>query len=106
MGGEKPNAFTSPAAATRTSLSPREGAGERGKGAPTVSSLATPQSRTQTETLSPLPAPAARPRRLIVNADDFGASPSINEAVIRAHHEGILTSGSLMVNEPGFDEAV
>jgi chitin disaccharide deacetylase len=45
-------------------------------------------------------------RRLIVNADDFGRSKSINEAVIRAHHEGILTSASLMVNEPGFDEAV
>ena len=44
--------------------------------------------------------------RLIVNADDFGRSHSINEAVIRAHREGILTSASLMVNEPGFDEAV
>ena len=45
-------------------------------------------------------------RRLIVNADDFGLSPSVNEAVIRAHREGILTSASLMVNEAGFDEAV
>ena len=45
-------------------------------------------------------------RRLIVNADDFGRSHSINEAVIRAHREGILTSASLMVNESGFDEAV
>jgi hopanoid biosynthesis associated protein HpnK len=45
-------------------------------------------------------------RRLIVNADDFGRSRSINEAVIRAHREGILTSASLMTNEPGFDEAV
>ena len=44
-------------------------------------------------------------RRLIVNADDFGRSPSINEAVIRAHREGILTSASLMVNEPAFEEA-
>ncbi len=46
------------------------------------------------------------PRRLIVNADDFGRSPAINEAIIRAHREGILTSASLMVNEPAFDEAV
>jgi hopanoid biosynthesis associated protein HpnK len=46
------------------------------------------------------------PRRLIVNADDFGRSPSINEAVIRAHREGILTSASLMVNEPASDAAV
>jgi chitin disaccharide deacetylase len=52
---------------------------------------------------SPQP-PAAR--RLIINADDFGLSPSVNEAVIRAHREGILTTASLMVNEAGFDEAV
>ena len=45
-------------------------------------------------------------RRLIVNADDFGRTHSINEAVVRAHREGILTTASLMVNEPGFDEAV
>ncbi len=30
----------------------------------------------------------------------------MNEAVIRAHREGILTTASLMVNEPAFDEAV
>lgn len=48
--------------------------------------------------------PAAR--RLIVNADDFGLSASVNAAVIRAHREGILTTASLMVNEPGFNEAV
>jgi chitin disaccharide deacetylase len=45
-------------------------------------------------------------RRLIVNADDFGRSHSINAAVIRAHDEGILTTASLMVGEPGFEEAV
>jgi len=45
-------------------------------------------------------------RRLVVNADDFGRSTSINQAVIRAHREGILTSASLMVNETGFEEAV
>ena len=51
----------------------------------------------------------ARPesgRRLIVNADDFGRSRSINQAVIRAHQEGILTTTSLMVNEPGAQDAV
>src|SRR6266516_5122412 len=52
------------------------------------------------------PPPHSPPRRLIVNADDFGRSHSINEAVIRAHREGILTSASLMVNEAGFDDAV
>jgi hopanoid biosynthesis associated protein HpnK len=51
----------------------------------------------------------ARPetsRRLIINADDFGRSRSINEAVIRAHREGILTTASLMVNESSCAEAV
>jgi hopanoid biosynthesis associated protein HpnK len=50
--------------------------------------------------------PNAPPRRLIVNADDFGRSASINQAVIRAHREGILTTASLMVNEPACEEAV
>jgi chitin disaccharide deacetylase len=52
------------------------------------------------------PNPDSKPRRLIVNADDFGRSDSINQAVIRAHREGILTTASLMVNEPAFEEAV
>src|SRR2546423_5111232 len=45
-------------------------------------------------------------RRLVVNADDFGRSHSINSAVIRAHREGILTTASLMVNESACGEAV
>jgi hopanoid biosynthesis associated protein HpnK len=45
-------------------------------------------------------------RRLIVNADDFGLSTSVNNAVIRAHREGILTTATLMVNEPACAEAV
>jgi hopanoid biosynthesis associated protein HpnK len=47
-----------------------------------------------------------RPKRLIVNADDFGKSASANQAILQAHGEGILTTASLMVNEPGFAEAV
>jgi chitin disaccharide deacetylase len=47
-----------------------------------------------------------KPRRLIVNADDFGRSQAINQAVFRAHREGILTSASLMVNEPACAGAV
>ena len=50
------------------------------------------------------PAPALR--RLIVNADDFGRSAAVNQAVVRAHAEGVLTTASLMVNEPAFAEAV
>jgi hopanoid biosynthesis associated protein HpnK len=45
-------------------------------------------------------------RRLIVNADDFGQSPSINAAIRQAHCNGILTTASLMVNGEAFAEAV
>jgi chitin disaccharide deacetylase len=44
-------------------------------------------------------------KTVIFNADDFGASAGTNAAVIRAHREGVLTSASLMVNEPGAEEA-
>jgi len=44
--------------------------------------------------------------RLILNADDFGRSSSINRAVIRAHREGVLTSASLMVTGEAAAEAV
>jgi hopanoid biosynthesis associated protein HpnK len=62
---------------------------------PPVASTPNPELRT----------PAAG-RRLIVNADDFGRSHSVNEAVVRAHREGILTTASLMVNEAACNEAV
>ncbi len=45
-------------------------------------------------------------RYLIVNADDFGASPAVNAAIIRAHRAGIVTSASLMVTGPAFADAV
>ena len=45
-------------------------------------------------------------RSLILNADDFGYSPEVNAAVLKAHQEGPLTSASLMVAEKGFEEAV
>ena len=35
--------------------------------------------------------------RVVLTADDFGLSTSVNEAVERAHREGILTAASLMV---------
>jgi hopanoid biosynthesis associated protein HpnK len=47
-----------------------------------------------------------RPCRLIINGDDFGASEEINEAIILAHRNGILTSTSLMVSGPAFEHAV
>jgi chitin disaccharide deacetylase len=47
-----------------------------------------------------------RRRRLIVTADDFGRSASINKAVERAHRQGVLTCASLMVNGEAFEGAV
>jgi hopanoid biosynthesis associated protein HpnK len=44
--------------------------------------------------------------QVIINADDFGRSLSINAAVIQAHTQGILTSASLMVGGEAFDDAV
>ena len=36
--------------------------------------------------------PLSTERRLIVNADDFGQSPGVNQGVIHAHRCGIVTS--------------
>lgn len=44
--------------------------------------------------------------RLVVNADDFGRSQAVNKAVIQSFQQGILTTASLMVNEPAADEAI
>lgn len=44
--------------------------------------------------------------RLIVTADDFGRSSSVNRAVAIAHQQGILTCASLMVTGEAFDEAI
>ena len=43
---------------------------------------------------------------LILNADDFGLTLGVNEGIIRAHREGILTSATVMANAPAFDDAV
>src|SRR5262245_16171505 len=43
---------------------------------------------------------------LIVNGDDFGASPGVSRGILEAHRQGILTSTSLMVNAPGAQDAV
>jgi predicted glycoside hydrolase/deacetylase ChbG (UPF0249 family) len=44
-------------------------------------------------------------RYLIVNADDFGLSSSVNHGIIKAHEQGIVTSTSLMVGWPAAAEA-
>ena len=43
---------------------------------------------------------------LIVTADDFGAAPQVNDAVMRAHTDGVLTTASLMVTGPAAADAV
>ena len=47
-----------------------------------------------------------QPTGLIITADDFGRHPAINEAVERAHREGVLTAASLMMGEAHVAEAV
>jgi hopanoid biosynthesis associated protein HpnK len=45
-------------------------------------------------------------KRLIITADDFGLSSSVNRAVEQAWNDGILTCASLMPGAAAFDEAV
>ena len=47
----------------------------------------------------------SRKKWLIVNADDFGQSPGVNQGVIETHERGIVTSASLMVRWPAAAEA-
>jgi chitin disaccharide deacetylase len=45
-------------------------------------------------------------RSLIVNADDLGLSPGVNDGVVRGYVCGIVTSASLMVRQPAATSAV
>jgi hopanoid biosynthesis associated protein HpnK len=45
-------------------------------------------------------------RKLIVTADDFGAAVEVNQAVERAHRDGILSAASLMVAAVAANDAV
>ncbi|HEY5365361.1 MAG TPA: hopanoid biosynthesis-associated protein HpnK [Casimicrobiaceae bacterium] len=45
-------------------------------------------------------------KRLIVSADDFGLSHEVNEAVERAHRDGVLQAASLMVAAPSTQDAI
>ena len=47
-----------------------------------------------------------RRRFMIINGDDFGFSHGVNQAIIQAHEQGILTSTSLMVTGDAAMEAV
>lgn len=45
-------------------------------------------------------------KTLVVNADDFGFTPDVNDGIIHAHRKGILTATTLMANGDAFDHAV
>jgi predicted glycoside hydrolase/deacetylase ChbG (UPF0249 family) len=45
-------------------------------------------------------------KRLIINADDFGLSRGITDGIVLTHQKGLLTSTSLMVNQPATEYAV
>lgn len=46
------------------------------------------------------------PKYAVINADDFGYSDEVNQAIITAYKQGILTSTSLMVTGNKVDSAV
>ena len=48
----------------------------------------------------------SRPKHLVVNADDFGFTPDVNQGIEDAHRRGILTATTLMANGAAFDDAV
>jgi predicted glycoside hydrolase/deacetylase ChbG (UPF0249 family) len=45
-------------------------------------------------------------RKLIINADDYGLSRGVNTGIIEAAERGSVTSASMIVNLPRFDESV
>lgn len=48
----------------------------------------------------------AEGRRVIFSADDFGMSAGVNEGIVRAHRDGLLSEAGLMVNGAAFAQAV
>ncbi len=53
-----------------------------------------------------MPSQDRRSPTLILTADDFGASPQVNAAILQAHQKGVLSSASLIVTAPAATEAV
>jgi predicted glycoside hydrolase/deacetylase ChbG (UPF0249 family) len=45
-------------------------------------------------------------KQLIVNADDFGFTRDVNEGIVAAHRNGILTATTIMATGPAFAHAV
>jgi chitin disaccharide deacetylase len=45
-------------------------------------------------------------KQLVVNADDFGFTRDVNQGIVEAHRNGILTATTLMAPGDAFDDAV
>jgi predicted glycoside hydrolase/deacetylase ChbG (UPF0249 family) len=45
-------------------------------------------------------------RKLVVNADDFGFTRDVNQGIVEAHRNGILTATTIMSGGAAFDDAV
>lgn len=44
--------------------------------------------------------------KIIINADDFGFSKSINKGIIEAYKEGLISSTTIMINMPFAEDAI
>lgn len=42
-------------------------------------------------------------KKLIVNADDYGRAPGVSRGILEAHRRGIVTSTTVMINQPGVE---
>jgi predicted glycoside hydrolase/deacetylase ChbG (UPF0249 family) len=45
-------------------------------------------------------------KAIIITGDDFGLALPVNEAIVRAHYNGVLTTASLMVGSKFVEDAV
>lgn len=45
-------------------------------------------------------------KQLVVNADDFGLTRDVNQGIVEAHREGILTAATIMATGAAFEDAV
>ena len=44
--------------------------------------------------------------QLVINADDLGLHPRIDEGILRAHAEGVVTSATVLATGPNVSDAV
>jgi hopanoid biosynthesis associated protein HpnK len=61
---------------------------------------------TVARTTPSIPETYSQSRLVVVNGDDFGFSSGVNQAIMTAYRQGILSSASLMVTGSAFEEAV